>query len=324
MEAKPVVVGIDGSAQSLQAIEWAAREAAFRGHGLRIVSVPALPPRMAWQRGARPPGPDAVADVIRQTSQQALAVAADRAAELQPGLSVRTGLLTGAPAAALVEAASGAAILVLGSRGAGGFSAMLLGSVSRFAAMHSPCPVVVTREETMAVHRKVVVGVRDFDQPAALAFAFEEARLRRAVLEVLFAWYWAGPAPDLAGSGLAVTGSPGAGSAGAGSAGTGLTGSGLAAVRWPAAGTTAATAQAGAWLADQLSRWQQNYPGVELRPHVVHAQAGRVLAAASAHADLLVLGRRSAAQSALPGAGAVIHAALSHAHGPVAIFPTRR
>ena len=62
-----------------------------------------------------------VADVIRQTSQQALAVAADRAAELQPGLSVRTGLLTGAPAAALVEAASGAAILVLGSRGAGGF-----------------------------------------------------------------------------------------------------------------------------------------------------------------------------------------------------------
>ena len=74
-------------------------------------------------------------------------------------------------------------MLVLGSRGAGGFTALILGSVSRYAATNAACPVVVVREETTSAHREIVVGVHDPAQAtAALGFAFEEAALRQAAL----------------------------------------------------------------------------------------------------------------------------------------------
>ncbi len=82
----------------------------------------------------------------------------------------------------------------MGSRGAGGFSAMILGSVSRYVATHAAVPVVVAREETMATHREIVVGVRDPAQSdAALGFGFEEAALRQARLLAVHAWSWSGP-----------------------------------------------------------------------------------------------------------------------------------
>jgi hypothetical protein len=82
-------------------------------------------------------------------------------------------------------------MLVVGSRGAGSFSALLLGSVSRYVALHAPCPALVVREETMAVCREIAVGIGDPSQPtSALRFAFEEARLRKAALVVLHAWHW--------------------------------------------------------------------------------------------------------------------------------------
>ena len=68
-------------------------------------------------------------------------------------------------------------MLVLGSRGAGGFSAMILGSVSRYVATHAAVPVVVAREDTMATHREIVVGVRDPAQSDA----------------AVHAWSWSGP-----------------------------------------------------------------------------------------------------------------------------------
>src|SRR6266571_8521532 len=118
MAAKVFVAGTDGSEQSLRAVEWAAREAALRSGALRVVSVPALPPLMAWQRA--PEGnPDTVADTIRKSDEQALATAAARAAEAEPGLAVDTALLHGPPGEALIKAAAGASMLVVGSRGSG-------------------------------------------------------------------------------------------------------------------------------------------------------------------------------------------------------------
>jgi nucleotide-binding universal stress UspA family protein len=185
MATKPVIAGADGSRESLRAVEWAAREAAFRGTSLRIVAVPALPPRMT----ATPATPGTVADVIEQSTSQALAAAAEQAAAQQPGLAIETHLVAGAPAEVLVGAAQDASMVVLGSRGAGGFSALILGSVSRYVATHAPIPVVVAREEATSAQREIVVGVRDPAQSeAALGFGFEEAALRQARLLAVHAW----------------------------------------------------------------------------------------------------------------------------------------
>lgn len=115
MATKPVIAGTDGSRESLLAVEWAAREAALRGTSLRIVAVPALPPRMT----AIPATPGTVADVIEQSMSQALAGAAQQAAAQQPGLAIETHLVAGAPAEVLAGAAQDASMVVLGSRGAG-------------------------------------------------------------------------------------------------------------------------------------------------------------------------------------------------------------
>ena len=138
MTAKPIVAATDGSEHSLRAVEWAAREAAIRGVPLRIVSAAALLPRMIERQGVA--DLDAVADVLRKNRDQALAAAAARAAAAVPGLLTDTDELVGPPAQAVVESGSGALMLVVGSRGAGAFAAMVLGSVSRYAASHAFCP----------------------------------------------------------------------------------------------------------------------------------------------------------------------------------------
>lgn len=185
MARQPVIAGTDGSQESMRAVEWAAREAALRKTSLRIVAIPALPQRMI----PSPATPEAVAGMVERSMRRALAAAAQGAATLEPDLAIETQLLEGAPAQVLVGAAAEASMLVLGSRGAGGFSAMILGSVSRYVATHAAVPVVVAREETMATHREIVVGVRDPAQSdAALGFGFEEAALRQAQLLAVHAW----------------------------------------------------------------------------------------------------------------------------------------
>jgi nucleotide-binding universal stress UspA family protein len=185
MATKPVIVGADGSRESQRAVEWAAREAALRGTSLRIVAVPPLPRRMTVTAAT----PGTVTDVVERSMSEALAAAAQQAAAQQPGLAIDTHLVAGAPAEVLAGAAQDAVLLVLGSRGAGGFSALILGSVSRYVATHAPAPVVVAREETMSADREIVVGVRDPAQAeAALGFGFEEAALRHARLLAVHAW----------------------------------------------------------------------------------------------------------------------------------------
>jgi nucleotide-binding universal stress UspA family protein len=190
MATKPVIAGADGSQESLRAVEWAAREAVLRATSLRIVAVPGLPPRMAATQAT----PGTVSDVVEKSTSQALAAAAEQAAAQQPGLAIDTELIAGAPTEVLVRAGQDASMLVLGSRGDGGFSALVLGSVSRYVATHAPVPVVVVREETRSGPPEIVVGVRDPAQSAAaLGFGFEEAALRQAGLLAVHAWSSAVP-----------------------------------------------------------------------------------------------------------------------------------
>jgi nucleotide-binding universal stress UspA family protein len=282
MTGSPVIAGTDGSEESLLAVEWAGREAAL--HHLPLLVVSAVAP-LPWIS----PGSfaDEVTDVARKRLERALAAAADRAAGVAPGLKLDTELMSGPPARALAGLASRASLLVTGSRGAGGFAAMILGSVSRYAATHARCPVVVVREETMAVHREIVVGVRDLSEPgpsAALDFAFREAALRSARLVVVHAWYWSVPASRL--------------------------------------DAPEVPDSAGARLVRALAPYQAAYPEVEVRRDVVNAHPGRVLAGASARADLVVLGRHGDPAGGEHGVSSVTHAVLSHAHGPVAVVPS--
>jgi nucleotide-binding universal stress UspA family protein len=187
MTTKPIVVGTDGSAQAERAVEWAAREAVLRGAPVRIVSAAEMPPRMS----APSPGTgfETVATHLIGERDRALATAASAAAATAPDVLIDTDPVEGPPAQAVTDSGSGAMLLVVGSDGHGSFAAMTLGSVSRYAAVHASCPVVVFRDGTTATDRLVVVGIRSLeDCGPALAFAFEEAHLRKAALLAVHAW----------------------------------------------------------------------------------------------------------------------------------------
>ena len=267
MAVGPVVAATDGSGESLRAVGWAAREAALHQTALRIVSVTELPAAPGWATSG------GLMELAHQATQRALAVAAEQAAEQAPGLMIDTGVLPGSPALALAGNARDALMLVVGSRGAGGFAALVLGSVSRYVATHAACPVVVAREESMATHREVVVGVDDPEQSAAaVGFAFEEAALRKARLLAVHALF----------SFLPVIRPLAA----------------LTAAERAAVGRRELSADAAAQLDAMLAGWKDRYPQVQAGWEVVHAHPGRVLAGASAHADLVVLGQPTAVRVA--------------------------
>ncbi len=287
MTTKPVVVGVDGSEESLRAVEWAALEAKRHSSPLRIVSAPALVPPMHAYNAS----PAAIANALRGIAARALDAAITRSEEVTQGLPITTDLLSGPPALAVAESGAGASMLVVGGRGAGGFAAMALGSVSRYAASRAPCPVVVVREESMAVHREIAVGIRDpQDIDQALAFAFEEAALRGADLVAVHTWFWFPSAPG--------------------------------ATELRPTDPDRISAEAASSLAAALAGWRDKYPGVRVRHDIIRGHPARVLASYSARADLVVLGRHGHPAGTGPGIGSIQHAVLDHAHGPVAVVPT--
>jgi nucleotide-binding universal stress UspA family protein len=251
MAVRPVVVAADGSAGSLAAVEWAAMAAHRHAAPLLIVAAPSAPPRLySIDVPER-----VVANSRRGMAARALDSAIRRAEVTVPGLGIRTALLSGLPPFAVAAAGEQAAMLVTGARGAGGFAAMTLGSVSRYAAAHAACPVIVVRHGPDAMPREVVVGIEDAEQSNdALSFALEEARTRGAELTVVHAWTWFhdGDLRQLAGD---------------------------------------APARAAANLAEALQPWRDKYPGIRLRSEVVHGHPAWVLAGYSARAELVVIGR---------------------------------
>jgi nucleotide-binding universal stress UspA family protein len=140
-----IVVGIDGSPGSRTALAWAMTQARLTGATVEAI--------VAWQESVLPLGSGyvvsetgyldglSVADVAQKVADDTVAAVA---AELGgPAEDVRTRTVMGHPAQVLAEAAVGAQLLVVGSRGHGTFAGMLLGSVSQHCVQHAPCPVVV-------------------------------------------------------------------------------------------------------------------------------------------------------------------------------------
>lgn len=276
MNVKPIVVGTDGSEESLRAVEWAADEAILHAVPLRIVSAALLP--LAMTALQIRPDRDHVADFIRSERDLALDAAASRAARVAPGLVIVTDPVAGPPAQGVTASGSGAAMLVVGCRGAGAFTALTLGSVSRYAAAHAPCPVVVVRDLSPVPSGLVGVGVGDLDDCAGLlTFVFEEASLRRAAVLAIHAW----PGPGLE------------------------------------------AASAGARLAELMESWANKYPGVPVSQQIMPGHPARALIGLSARADLVVIGRHGE-HPGPHGPGPIRHAVLSHAHGPIALVPSKR
>jgi nucleotide-binding universal stress UspA family protein len=151
---QPIVVGVDGSAGSVAALRWALAEAQLRGAPLRLVHAYQVPPLPLGDAGLGAAGmavpsiasEDAVR--VRAASEAEASGTITATLELVDGeatdrVEIRRDAVEGPTAAVLIEAGRGAALLVVGSRGRGGFAGLLLGSVSQQCAQHPPCPVVI-------------------------------------------------------------------------------------------------------------------------------------------------------------------------------------
>ncbi|MFF1492049.1 universal stress protein [Streptomyces sp. NPDC058304] len=140
-EAPRIVVGVDGSPSSQAALRWAVRYAGLVGGRVEAVTAWDLPGAGSWSA----PAVDATfdeEDAERRLVEEVRTVLGEGGAS-----SVHERLVRGNPADVLVESAEGADMLVVGSRGRGGFSRALLGSVSQQVALHAPCPVTIVRPD---------------------------------------------------------------------------------------------------------------------------------------------------------------------------------
>lgn len=173
MKRREIVVGVDGSPASQAALQWAAKEAAGRGCDLRVIHA------YDWHViGARAPIGGPLADDARARAEKLVASAVADAKALAPQIAVGGEAVLGSPGHSLVAASPDAELVVVGSRGRGGFASLLLGSVSQQVATHAAGPVVVVRGRPDPVG-PIVVGVDGSDaSDQALGMAFEEAKIR--------------------------------------------------------------------------------------------------------------------------------------------------
>ncbi|MBC9715328.1 universal stress protein [Streptomyces sp. TRM66268-LWL] len=290
-----ITVGVDGSRASLDAADWAAREAALRGLPLRLLH--------ADEATAHPthrPAPQALAGRVR-TALDRVALGLSYA---HPGLEIHAGQEAGAPVEVLAEAALGSDTLVLGSRGLSGVAAFLAGSVASGVTARAERPVVLVRSGELpedahllgadgapsrrTPYRPVVLGL-DVDRPSedVLAYAFEAAALRGAPLHVVHAW----TLPPLSSRtpGFVVPAEP-------------------AELQTNTQDT----------LATILQPWRRKYPDTPVTEHVVYGRAGHELLKAATAGCLLVIGR---SMPAGPRLGRTAQSVIHHVVCPVAVIP---
>lgn len=299
--SRTVVAGLDGSAESQAAAEWAAREAELRGRELRLLHV-----KEKW-------GPTygyvPLVEAAASAEYEAGRIprdARERLAARHPGLAITTGLEDGKPVEVLAEAADGAEVLVLGSRGLSAVTGFFVGSVSQSVIARAERPVVLVRvgqDESPyrqapdgsgpleGDYRPVLLGL-DLSRPCEelIAYAFDAAAARGATLRVVHGW----SLPPVYGYPAMVP------------------------APTPQGELEASVAKA---LRDTLRPWRAKFPGVEVEEECVVGRAADHLAQASADACLTVVGRRIRRAAAGVHVGPVTHAVLHHSVAPVAVVP---
>ncbi|MEV6114413.1 universal stress protein [Streptomyces sp. NPDC052109] len=284
---RPMTAGVDGTEESLAALDWAGREAVRRGLPLRVVH--------AWRYA------EALATADRDTQQawasQGVAEAVRAVRERHPGLEVSVDVVEGEPVHALGGAAAQAEMLVLGSRGHGRVIGFLLGSIGQQVIAEAVRPVVLVRAgdepAAEAAGRDVVVGQHGDpeDSAATLRFAFETAAARGATVRAVRAW----TLPPV------FAYSPGS-----------------LKLLDDAGGLEPYEKQA---LTEALRPWRERFPDVPVTEHVEMGGAGQVLLSLTDRAQLMVVGRWAHRTAVGARIGSVAHGVLHHADCPVAVVP---
>ncbi|MFI7277452.1 universal stress protein [Streptomyces sp. NPDC049879] len=288
-----VVAGLDGSAESLAAAEWAAREAELRGLPLRLVHAREPVPEFMVQ------APPARAETHHAWSERIAREAADRLRLRHPGVDVTVEQLDGLPHEVLSGAARDSALVVLGSRGLSGIGGFLLGSVGQAVVARSEQPVVLVRagQQASAAHtgspagtpfRPVVLGL-DTGSPhdTVIGFAFDAALRRETGLTVVHGW---NPPPSYA---YALAADPGL--------------------------LDELSKERAETLAEVLRPWRRRFPAVEVTERSRNGSVADHLVDASREASLLVVGRRVRRSPFGVHIGPVTHSVLHHATAPVAV-----
>ena len=284
-----VVVGFDGSDSAKRAATWAAREAMLRGRGLTLTHA-ILPPVTTGGLGVGlPPSLDLVNELERQAKEHL-----DAFAEEFTTLDVATVVSIGAPSAVLLEATETADLVVLGSRGRGGFKGLLLGSVGAQVAAHAECPTVVIREPLHEAAHDVVVGIDGSPAAeAALAFAFEEASFHGWGVIAVHAWDV--PAYDL----IIVPNGP---------------------VPIPLADVADDEVRL---AAEVLAGFREDFPDVEVQERLVRAPAVSAILEAAQDAAMIVVGTHGHGPAMSALLGSVSNGLLHKAKIPVAVVPPK-
>jgi nucleotide-binding universal stress UspA family protein len=140
-----IVVGVDGSKGGAAALEFAASEAALRKTRLRIVAAWEVP-TAAYGGGFAPAIDPGTWDAFRDRAEQVVEDASAVVKKQEPSVDVEPLAVAGNPAIALLEQSADAELIVVGRRGLGGFTRLLLGSVSQQVVHHATCPVVVVNQ----------------------------------------------------------------------------------------------------------------------------------------------------------------------------------
>jgi nucleotide-binding universal stress UspA family protein len=280
-----VVVGIDGSAHARKAAHWAAVEADRRHAQLRLVHAYTLP--IAGYAGYSM-APNDLGAIMRV---EGTAMLRDVAAELRaehPSLDVAIRLFQGDAVQALRRESERARLTVVGSRGNGRVSGVLLGSVAMAITSHGTAPVAVIPAEGPggAPDGPVVVGVDgSATSEAAIAFAFDDAAVRG--VRLLAVHTWNDVRPTLADPTM----------------------------------IDYAKLEDGerAGLSEQLAGWRDKYPDVDVRPIVVRGRPTQTLLHYAGQAQLVVVGSRGRGGFAGMLLGSTSHSLISHAICPVVV-----
>lgn len=303
-----MIAAVDGSDHSLRALEWARTAALRHGTGLLVAHV--LPEASQLYAGRRsalhdPNEPDEYADPVGENVRRLLEAAPELPRE------VRYEALEGSVPEALrvIAAESAPMMLVMGSRGRGGFATLLLGSSSRAVATTATCPVVVVphadRDAKAAATEpsagRVVLGLHSAETPEdVLDFAFAEAAARGTTVQVVSA-YALPPGPTMVIDAPFAVIPPEA---------LADTGDGVPAEREMLRSQT-----------ERLAPLRTRYPDVPVEQAAAPGDAAGRLVDASRSAALVVVGRHHPRRRSLL-MGSVANAVLQHAHGPVAVVPS--